>query len=102
MQLFCQVVSDRVSSILKSTSSLKDQLEVQKQTTETHHKRITDIETNVTDMETNITNMETNITNMDSPKLTKKIEELEKNDVEVQMKLQNLESADVFIQEAHR
>ena len=102
MQLFCQVVLDRVSSILKSTSSLKDQLEVQKQTTETHHKRITDIETNVTDMETNITNMGTNITNMDSPKLTKKIDELEKNDVEVQMKLQNLESADVFIQEAHR
>ena len=101
-KLLFQVLSDRVSSILNTTSSLQDQLEVEKRTTETHHKRLTDIETNIIDMETNITDMETNITNMDSPKLTKKIDELEKNDVEVQMKLQNLESADIFIQEAHR
>ena len=35
-------------------------------------------------------------------KLTTRLTEIENNEVDVQMKLQNLESADVFLQEAHR
>merc|ERR1711913_158948 len=35
-------------------------------------------------------------------KLNERVKELENSEIEIQLKLQNLESADVFLQEAHR
>ena len=49
-----------------------------------------------------ITALENNLAQIDDLKLTTRLTEIENNEVDVQMKLQNLESADVFLQEAHR
>ena len=59
-------------------------------------------ETKLDGYHTRITTLENNIGDTDTKELTKKIEKIENNDGEVLMKLQNLESADVFLQEAHR
>jgi chromosome segregation ATPase len=78
-----QMIAEQLSSHTAISASLQSRLDK----VETHDNRITALE---------------NISATDTAKLTEKITELENNEVETQLKLQNLESADVFLQEAHR
>ena len=83
-----QEVQENFTTINLSTSALQNRLEEEETQTEAHRKRITALENN--------------LTQIDDLKLTTRLTEIENNEVDVQMKLQNLESADVFLQEAHR
>ena len=83
-----QEVEENFATINLSTSALQTRLEEEETQTEAHRKRITALENN--------------LTQIDDLKLTTRLTEIENNEVDVQMKLQNLESADVFLQEAHR
>merc|ERR1711936_553701 len=81
-------VEESFSAIQLTTSALHTRLEEEESQNEAHGKRITALENN--------------LAQIDDMKLTTRLTEIENNEVDVQMKLQNLESADVFLQEAHR
>ena len=83
-----QEVEENFSAIHLTTSALHTRLEEEETQNEAHGKRITALENN--------------LAQIDDMKLTTRLTEIENNEVDVQMKLQNLESADVFLQEAHR
>ena len=83
-----QAIEENFAAINLTTSALHTRLEEEETQNETHGKRITALENN--------------LAQIDDLKLTTRLTEIENNEVDVQMKLQNLESADVFLQEAHR
>ena len=83
-----QEIEENFAAINLTTSALHTRLEEEETQNETHGKRITALENN--------------LAQIDDLKLTTRLTEIENNEVDVQMKLQNLESADVFLQEAHR
>ena len=83
-----QEVAEQFSSASFTSSTLQSQLEEQEKGSDAHNKRIAALESDIADIE--------------KLKLTEKLTELEKNEMDIQLKMQNLESADVFIQEAHR
>ena len=66
------------------------------------HTRLEEEETQNEAHGKRITALENNHAQIEDLKLTTRLTEIENNEVDVQMKLQNLESADVFLQEAHR
>merc|ERR1712226_1403757 len=86
--VWAQEVAEQFSSASFTSSTLQSQLEEQEKGSDAYNKRIAALESDIADIE--------------KLKLTEKLTELEKNEVDIQLKMQNLESADVFIQEAHR
>ena len=83
-----QDVEENFAAISLTASSLHTRLEEEESKNEFDGKRIT--------------LLENKLAQIDNLKLTTRLTEIENNEVDVQMKMQNLESADVFLQEAHR